>query len=423
MKTSLSAIALGLIVPALGANPASAQDANLFARDRNVAVDQRGRPELEALGVRVGTYMLYPKVQFDVGRDSNVAVQGVDEMTDTLYRFSPRVDLESDWSRHSVSGDVHGAFTRYSQYDTENSDTYGANVTGRLDVQRFTVLTGGALVSHDVESRTSSANPNFFLTPSAYDTVGAYVGISRTINRIRGSARLNVSDYTYDDVQTLAGVTVDQSYRDLTSYDLTTRVDYALSPATAVYGSVAFNERKASGDVTTATPSRDSSGYNALAGVNFELGALVRGEIGVGYLQQEFDDPLYDEISGVSTNAALEYFATPLLTLGLTANRSVADSGIVGTAGFLTTVVQATADYELRRNILLNAQIGRTIDEFDGVDRKNARWTGSLRGTYLLNRRVGVTALYDYQTRESTGLLATNDFTTNRFLLSLVLQY
>ncbi|CAN5360907.1 outer membrane beta-barrel protein [soil metagenome] len=400
-----------------------AQDANLFARDRNVAVDQRGRPELEALGVRLGSYMMYPKVQFDIGRDSNVAAAGDDELKDTLYRFSPRVDLESDWSRHSVTADVYGAFTRYADYKSENGDNYGLDLNGRMDIQRFTFLNAGVLASHEVESRTSSAAPNFSFSPSRFNSVGGYVGASHTVNRIRGTARLNVRDYSYEDVETLAGVRVDQSDRDVTTYDLTTRVDYALSPATAVYGSVALNERSYANGGTTTTPNRDSSGYNAVAGLNFELSNLVRGEVGAGYLRQEFDNPLYSEISGLSANASVEYFATPLLTLGLSGSRSVSDSGIVGTAGFLTTNVQATLDYELRRNFLLNARLGRTIDEFDNVDRKNARWSGSLRGTYLVNRRVGVTALYDYQTRESTGVFATNDFTTNRFLLSLVLQY
>ena len=36
---------------------------------------------------------------------------------------------------------------------------------------------------------------------------------------------------------------------------------------------------------------RDSEGVNALAGANFELGELVRGEIGLGYIEQRFDDP------------------------------------------------------------------------------------------------------------------------------------
>ena len=423
MKTVISALALGLGLPALFSGAAAAQDANLFARDRNVAVDQRGRPELEALGVRVGTFMVYPKVQIDIGRDSNVAARGDDELRDTLYRFSPRADLDSDWSRHAVSGNVYGAFTRYAEYDSEDTNVYGLALDGRLDIRRFTFVNAGFAASHDVESRTSSATPNFSFSPAQFNTVGGYVGVSHTVNRIRGTARLNVRDYAYDNIENLAGLTIDQSDRDLTSYDLTSRVDYALSPATAVFGSVILNERNYKGGALGTTPKRDSNGFNVQGGVNFELSSLIRGEVGAGYLQQTFDNPLYSEISGLSANAALEYFATPLLTLGLTANRSVSDSGIPGTAGFLTTAVQATADYELRRNILINAKLGRIIDRFEELDRENARWTGSLSATYLLNRRVGLTALHDYQTRDSSGLASTNDFTTNRFLASLVLQY
>ena len=423
MKNLALVIATGLIAPFAAAQSAAAQDANLFARDRNVSVDQRGRPELEALGIRAGSFMLYPKVQFDVGHDSDVAVAGVDERSDSLFRVSPRVDIESDWSRHSLTGNIRGATTRYQEYENENTDSFAIQGQGRFDVRRFTAIDGGAEYGREIEPRTSSNSPGSLAEPIRYDIVSSNIGITHTINRVRGSARLDVHDYNYRDGVTFGGVTVEQDDRDQTTYDLTTRVDFALSPATAVYGRVIFNERRFDQAGTVLTPKRDSSGYNAVTGLNFELSNLIRGEVGVGYLKQEYDSPLYGELSGLSANALLQYFATPLLTIGLNADRSVSDSGIVGSAGFLTTTVQGTADYEFRRNILLSGRLGHTTDEFDGIDRENGRWFGSLRGTYLLNRRVGLTAGYDYQSRKSSGVFATNDFTTNRILLSLVLQY
>lgn len=423
MRNPVFAIGLGLIVPVLTAPPTSAQDANLFARDRNIAVDQRGRPELEALGVRAGSFMAYPKLQIDIGRDSNVAVQGNDELRDNLLRVSPRLDVESDWTRHYLGGNLRGAFTQYETYESENTDSYGIQAAGRLDVRRFTQINAGVEAARDTESRTSSGAPNAFESPASFVTQSAYVGATHTVNRVRGSAQLNVRDYSFDDVRTFSGVTLDQDDRNLTTYDLSTRIDYALSPATALFGRLVLNERQYETGGTATTPSRDSQGLNGLVGVNAEISNLLRGEVGVGYLKQEFDNPLYGEISGFSTSATLEYFVTPLLTLGLSGDRSVSDSGIAGTAGFLTTSIEATADYELRRNVLIAARLGRTIDAFDDIDRENKRWIGSLRATYLVNRRVGLTATYDYQTRDSSGAFATNDFTTQRVLLSLVLQY
>ena len=56
---------------ALPTSGAQAQT-DYFARDRNVSVKDRPHPEYEALGVRWGSFHAYPKVQADVGYDSNI---------------------------------------------------------------------------------------------------------------------------------------------------------------------------------------------------------------------------------------------------------------------------------------------------------------------------------------------------------------
>ena len=152
-------------------------------------------------------------------------------------------------------------------------------------------------------------------------------------------------------------------------------------------------------------------------------GVPIEGEAGVGYLDQSFDDPLYGSTSGLSTRVRLEYFPTQLLTLGLNADRSVGDSGVPGSGGYLSSSVQLTADYELRRNIIVEARGGFVQEDFNAIDRRNDRWIGGVRATYLLNRRLGVTAAYDFENRSSSGIDRTNDFNTHRFVLSLVAQY
>lgn len=403
-------------------NEAAAQDVDNFARDRNIAVTQRGRPELEALGLRLGSLMAYPRVQLDLGHDSNILASEIDERSDTFFRVSPRVDVESDWTRHALSASARAALTRYAEFGEENNETWTVAADGRLDVRRFTQITGGAEYGRLVEARTSSNSPQSIAEPIDYDLAAVYVGGSHTVNRLRGTARFEVRDFDYQDGRTISGSLVEQDDRDQTTYEATGRVDYAISPATALYGRVIVNER--SYDTSSAlTPLRDSSGFNAIVGANFELSTLVRGEVGVGYLEQDFEDPSFGAFSGLSANARLEYFATPLLTLGLTADRSVGDSGVVGSAAFLLTTVQVSADYELRRNILVNTRVGYSQEEFDSFDRTNDRWFGGARATYLMNRRIGLTASYDYESRDSSGLSPINDFDAHRFLLSVVAQY
>ena len=101
----------------------------------------------------------------------------------------------------------------------------------------------------------------------------------------------------------------------------------------------------------------------------------------------------------------------------------MADSGIVGSAGILTTRVEATVDYEFRRNVIVEGRLGTLVEEFDTLDRQNDTYYAGLRATYLLNRSVGVTGSYAYETRDSSGTSAINDYNAHRLILSLVLQY
>lgn len=407
-----------LVVPTL----AQAQT-DLFARDRNISVKDRPHPEYEALGVRWGAFHAYPRVQWDASYDSNIFATENTEQSDTLIRLAPSIEVESDWSRHSLTAFARGQTTWSGSYGSENYQTWAVGTAGRLDIRRRTNMGAGLDYAREVEPRTSSNSPQSIAEPIRYDRAQAYVTGSHSFNRLRFSGRGDVRSFDYHDGVTIGGTPVSQSDRDQTTYEVTGRADYAVSPATAVFARVSLNDRAYDSEGTVLTPKRDSNGLNALVGVDFELSNLVRGEAGVGYLNQSFDEPVYGSISGLSTRVRLEYFPTQLLTLGLTADRSVGDSGNIGTAGFLSTTVQLTADYELRRNVIIEARTGFAQEDFDVIDRQNDRWFGGVRATYLLNRRLGVTASYDYENRRSSGIDRINDFNTNRFMISLVAQY
>jgi len=409
--------ALGL--PAL----AHAQVPDLFARDRNVSVKERPHPEYEALGLHWGTFYAYPRIQFDVSHETNVFATETNEQSDTMLRLAPSVEVESDWTRHSLTAFARALRTWSNNYGNENYTTWAVGTAGRLDVRRTTTIGAGADYASEVEPRTASNTPQSLFEPIRYDRAQAYVTASHVFNRLRVSGRGDVRSYDYKNGTLLNGQPVIQTDRNQTTYEATARADYAISPATAVYARVTYNDRAYDEPGTLLTPKRDSSGVNALVGVDFELSNLVRGEVGVGYLDQSFDNDIYGSVSGLSTRVRLEYFPTQLLTIGMTADRSVGDSGAVGSAGYMSSAVQFTADYEMRRNIIVEGRVGYINEDYDVIDRQNDRWSAGIRGTYLINRRLGVTASYEYEDRSSSGVDRINDFNTSRFMVSLVAQY
>lgn len=422
-RYALLAAGLCAVTVATGAaGEAHAQAADLFARDRAVGVKQRPHPEYEALGARAGAWLAYPKLQADVGYDSNVLASDTNPISDTIVTVAPGVDVESDWGRHSVTGYARGKIVRYLDNGSENNETWAVGAAGRYDIQQGANVRGDVSYAREVEPRTASNTPASIAEPIEYDRYGTNLASTWTFNRLRLVGTAGVQTYDYKDGISISGVVVPQDTRDQTTTSASLRADYAISPATAVFVQIEGNQRRFDkGDVLT--PLRDSEGVNLLAGANFELGALMRGDIGFGYISQAFDNPLYGKLDGFSARGRLEYFVTPLVTLGVSANRSVVDSGIVGSAGILTTRLETTADYEFRRNVIVEGRLGALVEEFDTLDRQNDTYYAGLRATYLFNRSVGLTGSYAFERRDSSGAAAINDYNAHRLVLSLVLQY
>ena len=66
-------------------------------------VAERVRPELEPLGVNVGAFTLFPQLGVDVMSVDNIYSQGEDQVDDTVTIVNPKIDLRSNWSRHSMN--------------------------------------------------------------------------------------------------------------------------------------------------------------------------------------------------------------------------------------------------------------------------------------------------------------------------------
>ncbi|WP_396593036.1 outer membrane beta-barrel protein [Brevundimonas sp. R86498] len=402
---------------------AAGQTGDLFARDRVVAVRDRPRPDYEALGVPFGTFMAYPRVQLDAEYNDNIFAVATGADDDWIVRIKPEVSLESGWSRHSLGAYARGTISRYQDFDGENSEDYGVGAAGRLDITRAANLAAGADYASLTEPRTSSNAPASTVEPISYSLASGYLAGSRVSGRVKLSGRGDIRTYDYEDGVTLTGVEIDQDNRDRTVTSLSGRGDYAISPATALFVQATANSR----DYDTATslllPARDSDGYEILAGANFEIGALSRGEIAVGYINQEFDEAVYSKIDGFGARAQVEWFPTQLTTVTATGSRTIEDSGIAGSGGYLSSAVGLAVDHELMRNVLLNAGVTFSRDQYEGLDREDERLQASVGGTYLMNRTLGISLAASRFEQTSDGVAGGVDFEVNRLTLSLVAQF
>lgn len=400
-----------------------------FQRDRNVSVRQRPHPGYEALGLREGAFMIWPKLATTVEYNDNIFATSADQTSDTIFHIAPEIDLTSNWSRHELDAYVRSTINHYDSHSSENTTDYSVGATGRLDVLRTAQINAGADFSRLTEPRSSSpsqAQGGSLAHPTQYELASAYISGAREFNRLRLSGRFDARNFTY----TNRSGNPQQHDRDRLVTVYTGRADYAVSPDTAIFVQVAGNNRdyrlSATPGVLATYPgfeNRNSKGVEALAGANFEVSALARGEIGIGYVRQSFDNSAFKDISGFGARAQVEWFPTQLTTVTFTGSRTIEDAGIIGASGYLSTNVGAQVDHELLRNVILSGNASYGNDDYKGIDRQDKRYGVGVSGTYLLNRSVGVTVGYNYFKQNSRGLRGSGDFDVNKVGATLTLQY
>jgi hypothetical protein len=409
--------------PSGSVRPPLATDAqSSFDRDRNISVLQHPREGYEARGIRTGTFLVFPKVTVTAERNDNIYASDTGEVSDTVWHLQPEIAFNSDWARHALQGYVRGTLNRYQDNSGENTDEYGAGLRARIDVLRKAKINTSLDASHLTEPRTSANSPTGATEPVEYDLVAFALGGDREFNRLRVSGKFDSRNYDYTSPPSASGGVIDQKFRNRTIYSLQGRADYAVSPATAVFAEITGNKHEYDRQPPVVPVTRDSDGLQALAGVNFEIGALTRGEVAVGYIQQTFDDPTMRKLDGLGARAQVEWFPTQLTTVTVNASRTVEDSAVGNSAGYLSSNIGAQVDHEFLRNFIVTGRVGYGKDKYTGITREDVRTSAGLSATYLINHNLGLTVAYDYSdqdTRKGVGA----DFTVNKVGATLTVQY
>lgn len=404
------------------AGGASAQQA-ATDEERNIGVLERPRPEYEAIGIRAGAFKIFPKLTLSGLHDSNVYATEVNEEADIIIGAIPEISVVSDWPRHAVELHGRAIISRYLENSAENSEDYVVGGSGRLDVLRSTTLRGGAEYSDLTEPRTVTNTVRGVRSPIEYDLTRAFVEGEHNFVNVGVLAGLEFRRYDYQNGTNFLNQRVSQDDRDRETLDASVRVGYNVSPDTSLFVRVAANDR----DYRLRPPfvpfERDSSGYQVTAGSIFQITQLIRGDVQVGYLHQDYESPFFSDVNGLALRADVDWYVTQLTNVGFGLTRTVEEAADPRASSYVSTAGSVQVDHELRRNIILTALLRYEDDEYRGIDRRDEIWGATISGTYLMNRRVGVTAGYGFLQQDSRGVDRVNDFDVHRLSLSLVLQY
>lgn len=410
---------------AIGALAGTAH-AQAYNRDHNVSVQQRAYDEHAPLGIGTGGFLFFPQLDVGVEFNDNIYAAPTNETSDTILHADVSGRLASQWSRHALNF-FGGVQTRtFLDNDDDNAVDWRIGADGRIDIRRELYVRGGANFGHATESRFSGNGPAQLVEPIEYDFQEGEAELVYNVNRIRLGAGVAYGSYDYDNGLVAPATVFDQNDRDNELVDIKGRIDYALSPDSALFGQVVHRTRDYDLDsgVANGNPilDRDSEGWRYLVGANFDLTSVVRGEVGVGYSETEYDSPALANVDGLAAEARVEWFVTQLTTLTFDASRETTDAGISGAAGIERTTFGVRGDHELRRDIILTGGYRLDQDEYQSFDRDDDRSRLDVGVDWYANRALKFGASYERYDQESSGVQRDRDYTANVFMLKASLR-
>ena len=389
---------------------------------RGETVTSRVRPELAPLGVRIGGFLLYPRLSLGEEFDDNIFAVDDNQDADFITTITPDVRLRSDWNNHALN--IDGALTvgRYADHQAENFEDFRVGTDGRVDVTRNS--NASALIRYqELHEERGSPDDQGGSEPTEYSVTNFLVSYFHRFNRLSFDVDGTVDLWDFDDVSTSTGSSIDQDDRDRTVAKGTFRAGYEIVPEYEAFmrgsiGTILYDE-----DLDRNMLDRDSVGYELVVGTAIDFSGVTFGDVFVGYTARDYDDDALDTVEGFTLGGKIAWNISGLTTLTGHITRTIEETTSSQASGRFTTQLGVRADHELLRNLLLNARVLGVKREFEGIDRDDNDLQFGLGAKYMMNRNLYGLLNYNLRFRDSDGSAAGSDYLINSVMLQIQTQF
>jgi hypothetical protein len=395
--------------------------AQVAVRDETVA--NRPRPELDALGVHVGGFSLFPVLSVGGARNSNIYADDVNVFSDTIMTVSPGLRFESGWGRHELDFGADADIIRYADFETEDRENYSVWGQGRLDTSRARFFLADLRHERLHENR-DSPNDVRGINPTRYynDEIALSYEVPRADAR-RFHAEL-IAEYRkldFENAVDIDGNTINNDDRDRSRLMGTARLGYGFHPEYSLFLQGSAHDIDYEYPVDDNGFQRSSKGYEVALGTTLDFSGETFGDVFIGYLSETYDDPRFAEINGPSFGAEVFWNVTGLTTLNLAGRRDVQPTTIGESAGTYVTRFGVGVDHELLRNTIISLDLIKSEEDFQGIDRLDDISSVDFSARYIMNRRMELRLEYSYRRRDSEPS-PNIGIEFNRNILSLTLE-
>lgn len=375
--------------------------AAVFASVLSFALPAAAQSTPSAIGVPLGGFRLFPTLEVGANYDDNVFRTQAGTKSDFYFEEKPGFELLSQWGRHQLN--LHASLDayQYSSLGSESHNDWNVGGDGRLDILRGSSLSGGGDYSILHEQRTSPDQPGFAKSPTRYALTEANAAFEYHPYHFGFILGGTFARYSYDPTKLIGLPSLNNTDRDRDEFVGFVKGSYEFSPGYAMF--VQGNLRTVQYDLALDRTGvqRDNNGFSVNAGLDMLVTNLVKGQIFVGYLNQNYHAPLTD-ISGFNFGANVDWSATPLWTFHLTASRTLNGTTVANASAEDNQRVALAVDYSILRSVMIRGHVGYNDAVFNGSPREDRYTDAGLEVNYDMNSFTSANLGYNFQNREST---------------------
>jgi hypothetical protein len=335
--------------------------------------------------------------------DDNVLRSSSNEESSFILRTTPTALFEGRVGRHDFLLGYEGEYASYFDLSDENYFDHDFIADAHLRVHRKlkVVLDNGLSFGHDrrgaFTSRLTGSNE-----PDRWRHYHA--GITATFGRAWASVLPTKGGFGIGFEQSgTRYLNNNQGSRDFDRQSFALKGRYNLGSKLAL---VADSDLSFTDYTDPATP-LDNWELETLMGVAWRATARTRGEVKVGFLENDFDDPGKDDFSGASYDFEVEWSLRSFSVFTGYGSRVISDSGQGG-----GSVVVDTAGLRWRHGfssrLLTEAGLEFQHAEFES-NREDDLYRLDLAADYRLNRFLQLRGGFEYSTQSSSDSSAEYD--------------
>ena len=345
------------------------------------------------LGIDLGGIKLFPSLQVDSVYSSNATQASSNRPSTAGLHLKPTLRFESDWVRHSWTGQASGDITAYLKKDVASTKSIDLSNKFILDIRHDTHAEFDASYRLSQVGSEDSEVPSTAIGDRTDHTLIVDATIAHDYGPLTGSLKLGLTREIFEDVKLLGGGTEDNADRNNFTPSVGLRLAYTDPPALKPFIDVTYAPRFHDQKLDRNGLNRDSNGITASVGAMLDRSPIWSGEAALVYTLRDYRDSALATNSAFGINGNLTWKPTDLTSVALTLATGLTETSSATSSGSKNYSGRVDVTHALRDNVNLLAGIGVALE--DGSAGTDKTLSSKLGVEWQINPDMAWAASYD----------------------------